>query len=110
MKLIFGTEKRLSEDTRLIKRLYLAESSDHASGNFVFALQYLWFHKDKWLELARIDNYQHEKGRTGARIHKFGTRFVEFREMSFTEAAECIISVGESIKKKILLGDYNGED
>ena len=79
MKLVFGSDKRLSEDTRLIKRLYQAERSEYASGSFIFAFQYLWFHKDKWLEVARIDNYMHEAGRTGTHIHKFGRDFVEFR-------------------------------
>ncbi len=110
MKLIFGTEKRLSEDTRLIKRLYRAEANEYSFGIFIFALQYLWFHEDKWLEVARIDNYAHEPKRRGVHIHKFGSDFVEFREMSFTEAGEFVISVGESIKKKIMFGDYDGKN
>ncbi len=110
MKLIFESDKRLPEDMRLIKRLYRAESGEYMSGSFIFALQYLWFHEDKWLELARIDNYEHEKGRIGVHIHKFGTRFVEFREMSFTEAEQFALAVGEKIKQKILLGDYDGEN
>ncbi|MBI2176055.1 hypothetical protein HYU40_01740 [Candidatus Woesearchaeota archaeon] len=110
MKLVFVSDKRLSEDTRLIKRLYRAESSDYTTGNFVFALQYLWFHEDKWLELVRIDNYEHEKGRAGVHIHKFGTPFVEFKEMNFTEAEQLILAVGEKIKQKILLGDYDGKN
>ena len=110
MKLIFSSDKRLSEDTRMMKRLYRAESSDYATESFIFALQYLWFHEDKWLELARIDNYEHEKGRIGVHIHKFGTHFVEFREMSFTEAEQFALAVGEKIKQKILLGDYDGKN
>ena len=110
MKLIFGSEKWLSQDTRLIKRLYLAESGGQSSGSFVFALQYLWFHENKWLEVARIDNYVHETKRTGVHIHKFGNSFTEFKNMSFTEAEEYIIFVGEKIKQKVLLGDYDGEN
>ncbi|MBI2549763.1 hypothetical protein HYV83_01115 [Candidatus Woesearchaeota archaeon] len=110
MKLIFESDKRLSEDSRLIKRLYRAESGEYQSGSFIFALQYLWFHEDKWLELARIDNYEHEKGRTGVHIHKFGMRFVEFREMDFTEAEQLVIAIGEKIKQKIRLGDHDGKN
>ncbi len=110
MKLIFESAKRLSEDMRLIKRLYRAESGESLSGSFIFALQYLWFHEDKWLELVRIDNYEHEKERAGAHIHKFGMHFVEFREMSFTEAEQLIFAVGEKIKQKILLGDYDDKN
>ncbi len=110
MKLIFSSDKRLSEDTRLIKRLYRAESGDYQSGSFIFALQCLWFHEGEWLELARIDNYEHEKGRAGVHIHKLGTRFVEFRGMSFTEAEQFALAVGEKIKQKILLGDYDGKN
>ncbi len=110
MKLIFGSDKRLSEDTRLIKRLYQGESGDCPYKGFIFALQYLWFCEDRWLELARIDNYEHEKGRAGVHIHKFSTCFVEFREMSFTEAEQLILAVGEKIKQRILLGDYDGKN
>lgn len=110
MKFIFGSDKRLSEDTRLIKRLYQAKSNEYLSGSFIFALQYLWFYDDEWLELARIDNYEHEKGRAGVHIHKFGTRFVEFREVSFTEAEQFVLDVGEKIKQKVLLGDYDGKN
>ena len=110
MKLIFESDKRLPENTRLIKRLYRAESGEYLPGSFIFALQYLWFHENKWLELVRIDNYEHEKGRIGVHIHKFGTRFVEFKEMSFTDAEQLIFTVGEKIKQKILLGDYDGKN
>ncbi|MBI2144504.1 hypothetical protein HYU17_05150 [Candidatus Woesearchaeota archaeon] len=110
MKIVFGSEKWLSQDTRLIKRGYRVEPGEASSESFIFALQYLWFHENKWLEVARIDNYPHESKQTGAHIHKFGSDFVEFREMNFTEAAECIISVGENTKKKLLLGDYDGEN
>lgn len=110
MKLIFESDKRLSEDTRLIKRLYRAESGEYLSGSFIFALQYLWFHEGEWLELARIDNYEHEKGRAGVHLHKFSTRFVEFKEMNFPEAEQLILAVGERVKQKILLGDYDGKN
>ncbi len=110
MKLVFGSEKWLSEDTRLIKRLYEAEQEDNTIGKFIFALQYLWFHETEWLELARIDNYEHEKGKSGVHIHKFGTRFVEFKGMDFAEAERFILGVCDRIKQKILLGDRNDKN
>lgn len=110
MKIISSSEKWLSEDTRLLKRLYHAESGEQSSGSFIFAFQYLWFRKDRWLEIARIDNYVHEAKRRGVHIHKFGSNFVEFREMSLTEASGCIMLIGEDIKKRILLGDYCEEN
>ena len=110
MKLIFGSEKWLSQDTRLIKRLYRAESGGHSSGSFVFDLQYLWFRENKWLEVARFDNYVHETKRTGVHIHKFGNSFTEFKNMSFTEAEEYVIEIGEKIRQKMLLGDDDGKN
>jgi len=110
MRLIYASDDRLSEDTRLIKRLYRTELGENNPGTFIFALQYLWIHDGKWLELVRVDNYEHEKDRSGVHIHRFGIGFVEFKEMSFTEAEELTPFIGERIKQNILLGDYDGKN
>lgn len=107
MEVILDLDIPIAEDIRLIKRLYKADNSEACPGG-LFALQYLWRVEGKWVEVARIDNYKHDRTRSGAHIHKFGRDFVEFREMNFEEAEQYVITLGEKIRRKMLLGDYNG--
>ena len=100
----------LSEDIRLIKRLYKSDDRNAFPEGLRFALQYLWRQEGRWIEIARIDNYEHDENRTGVHIHKFGKGFVEFREMNFEEAEQYIIVLGEKIKQDILLGGYDGKN
>ncbi len=109
MEIVLDMDIPLSEDIRLIKRLYKVGDSEKFQGGLMFALQYLWRQEGKWIEVARIDNYKHQN-RTGAHIHKFGNDFVEFREVSFEEAEELVIELGEKIRQNLQLGDYDGKN
>lgn len=64
-----------------------------------FSIVYLLF-KDEWIDIARVDNYFHE-GKAGTHIHRYCEERVEFREMTFGEALETLIMIGDGIKERI---------
>lgn len=69
-----------------------------------FSLVYLFF-TDRWIDLARIDNYPHE-GRVETHIHRLGEARVEFREMNIEESFETIKNIGDRIKERIKNDSY----
>lgn len=89
-------EETLDKESKL--RIKITQTPE---GN-KFSIVYLLFFND-WIDIARIDNYPHE-GRFGTHIHRFGEERVEFREMSFEEAVETLIKIGNNIKEKIKNG------
>ena len=105
MEVVFEQDIHIGGNSRLVKRLYKAEPSAFFPDGLMFALQYLWQKEKEWIEVARIDNYKHARDKTGVHVHKFGTVEVEFKDMSFQEAEDCLISLAERIKKEISLGE-----
>lgn len=69
-----------------------------------FSLVYI-IYTDRWIDIARIDNYPHE-GRDGTHIHRINDERVEFRDMDFEEAKESIMKIGKGIKEKMRYGVY----
>lgn len=91
----------LAEDKRLIKRLYKVNKSDDFPDGLEFAYQFLYFKEDKWIQVARIDNQLHS-GRPGAHIHTIKREKVQWVDLTFEEAEEKILEMGESIIKSIV--------
>ena len=91
----------LAEDKRLIKRLYKVDKSDDFTDGLEFAYQFLYFKDDKWIQVARIDNQLHS-GRPGAHIHTLKRENVQWVDLTFEEAEDKIIGMGESIIKNII--------
>ena len=91
----------LAENKRLVKRLYKVDKSEDFPNGLEFAYQYLYFKDDKWIQVARIDNQLHG-GKPGAHIHTLKREKVEWEELTFEEAEERIIEMGERIIEKII--------
>ena len=91
----------LAEDKRLIKRLYKVDKSDDFPDGLEFAYQFLYFKDGKWIQVARIDNQLHSS-RPGAHIHTLNREKVRWVDLSFEEAEEKILEMGESIIKSII--------
>lgn len=91
----------LAEDKRLIKRLWKVGKSDNFPNGLEFAYQFLYFKDDKWIQVARIDNQEHE-GKAGVHIHILKREKVGWEELTFEEAEEKILELGESAIKNII--------
>ena len=91
----------LAEDKRLIKRLYKVDKSDDFPDGLEFAYQFLYFKENKWIQVARIDNQLHS-GRPGTHIHTLKREKVEWVGLTFEDAEEKILDLGESIIKNII--------
>ena len=91
----------LAEDKRLIKRLYKVDKSDDFPDGLEFAYQFLFFKNDKWIQVARIDNQLHG-GKPGTHIHMLKREKVEWVDLTFEEAEDKIIEMGESIINNII--------
>ncbi len=64
-----------------------------------FAVSYLYFLKNKWTCLARIDNHLH-KGKKGlTHIHRINDKQVQYVELTLKHAKEMIGLIGENLKK-----------
>jgi len=107
MKVIQDLDIPLAEDRRLIIRMYEVEKSIYFPTGIKFAFQYLFSKDNKWIEVARVDNYEHDPKRTGSHVHKLGTSKVEFKEIAPKEAEEYIIGLAEDIIKKLELYTVN---
>ena len=105
MNVIQDLELPLAEDRRLIIRMYQVEKSIYFPTGIKFAFQYLFSKDNKWIEVARVDNYEHDPKRTGSHVHKFGTSEVEFKEITPEEAEDYIMDLAEGVIKKIELGE-----
>ena len=91
----------LAEDKRLIKRLYKVDKSEDFPDGLEFAYQFLYFKDDKWIQVARIDNQLHSDS-PGTHIHTLKREKVEWVDLTFEEAEEKILEMGESIIKNII--------
>ena len=91
----------LAEDKRLIKRLYKVDKSDDFPDGLEFAYQFLYFKGDKWIQVARIDNQLHG-GKPGTHIHTLKREKVEWVDLTFEEAEEKILEMGEIIIRNII--------
>ncbi len=109
MEIVVNQDSLIAQGVRLIRRLYKVDADADFPTGFKFALQYLFLGDGMWIEVTRIDNYRHDKRRTGTHIHKLGRTEVEYREMDFKEAEEYVISLGDRLKLALLLkGGKNG--
>jgi hypothetical protein len=86
----------LAEDKRLVKRLWKVDKSESFPDGLEFAFQFLYL-KGEWMQIARIDNQMHED-KPGVHIHVLN-RKVTWVNLSFEEAEEKIIEIGESAIK-----------
>ena len=91
----------LAEDKRLIKRLYKVDKSEDFPDGLEFTYQFLYFKDDKWIQVARIDNQLHSDS-PGTHIHTLKREKVEWVDLTFEEAEDKIIEMGESIIKNII--------
>ena len=105
MKVIQDLDNPLAEDRRLVIRMYQVEKGIYFPTGVKFAFQYLLLKDNKWIEVARVDNYEHDPRKTGSHVHKLGTSEVEFKEITPEEAEEYIINLAEGIIKKLELGE-----
>ena len=91
----------LGENKRLIKRLWKVNKTDDFPDGLEFAYQFLYYKDGEWIQIARIDNQLHE-GKPGAHIHILKREKVKWEELTFEEAEDKIIELGESLVKNIL--------
>ena len=98
---IIDQDVPLAEDKRIIKRLYKVDKSADFPDGLEFAYQFLYFRDDKWIQAARIDNQLHG-GRPGTHIHTLKREKVEWVDLTFEEAEEKIIEMGEGIIRNII--------
>jgi len=95
MRALIEQDILLAEDVRLVKRLYRVPRSPSFPDGLKFAFQYLVLKEGIWREVCRVDNYEHAGG-TGTHVHKHGS--VTFRQMTFEEAEDYIIALGERLR------------
>lgn len=88
----------LAEDKRLIKKLWKVDKNDKFPDGLEFAYQLLFF-KNAWIQVARIDNQLHE-GKPGVHIHVLDKKVI-WEDLSFQEAEEKVIEIGENAIKDI---------
>jgi len=99
--IIIDQDIPLAEDKRLIKRLYKVNKSNDFPDGLEYSYQYLYFKEDKWVQVARIDNQLHS-GKPGAHIHTLSREKVQWVNLTFEDAQDRIIEMGESIIKNII--------
>jgi hypothetical protein len=86
----------LAEDKRLIKRLWKVDVSKEFPIGLEFAYQFLYFSKNEWIQIVRIDNQLH-KGKSGVHIHTLNSEEVQWTEMGFEESEITIIKLANKI-------------
>tara|TARA_Y100000310_G_C20040171_1_gene515792 strand:- start:87 stop:407 length:321 start_codon:yes stop_codon:yes gene_type:complete len=100
-QVIIDQDIPLADNKRLIKKLYKVEKSKAFPEGLEFAFQFLYFRNDKWHQVARIDNQLHQ-GKPGVHIHTLQREPVMWEELSFEEAEERTIELGEQTVKNII--------
>ena len=98
---IIDQDISLAEDKRLVKRLFKVDKSNGFPNGLEFAYQFLYFKDNKWIQVARIDNQLHS-GKPGTHIHTLKRERVDWVNLSFEEAEQNILELGESIIKNII--------
>ena len=98
--LLIDQDIPLSENTRLVKRLWKVDKSEDFPEGVEFAYQFLYF-KNKWIQVARFDNQMHE-GKPGLHIHILKREKMQWKHIAFENIEERIIELGESVIKNII--------
>lgn len=91
----------LAGNKRLIKQLWKVKKSGEFPTGLEFVYQFLYYKEGEWIKTARIDNQLHE-GKPGVHIHILKREKVEWEELSFEEAEEKIVELGEDVIKNII--------
>ncbi|MDO8740401.1 MAG: hypothetical protein Q7J54_02370 [Candidatus Woesearchaeota archaeon] len=91
----------LAEDKRLVKKLWKVDKTDYFPHGLEFAYQFLYFKDNEWIQVARIDNQLHE-GKAGVHIHILKREEVRWEELTFEQAEEKILEIGEGIVRNII--------
>lgn len=89
-EVIYKEDFLLEEHKRIVLKLI---KNKEYSGNIEFAIQYLYFKDNKWIQIVRIDNQFH-KNKPGTHIHIINKRTKNI-DLTFQEAKQKIIKVGE---------------
>ncbi len=100
-EVIYEDDFLIEENKRIVLKLIKVEKSEDFPEGLEFAIQYLYFKNDEWQQIARIDNQLHE-GKAGAHIHILKREKVEWTDMSFNDAKEKIIEIGDNVIKHIV--------
>ena|SRR3989344_9609970 len=100
-QVIIDQDIPLAEDKRLIKKLWKVGKDDRFSDGLEFAYQFLYFKGNQWIQVARIDNQLHE-GKTGTHIHILKRDRVVWERLTFEEAEEKILELGENVVKNMI--------
>jgi type III secretion system FlhB-like substrate exporter len=99
-RVIIDQDIPLTEDRRLIKKLWKVDKSSNFPNGLEMAYQFLYFKDKEWIRVARIDNQLHE-GKPGTHIHIL-KRQPEFIEIDFGSVEEKIIEMAENVIKNII--------
>src|SRR3989344_7023454 len=102
MHVIIDQDIPIAEDIRLVKRLYKVPKEKAYPKGIKFAYQYLIYRDSEWIDICRVDNYRHDKIKTGTHVHKLNAKEVQFSDMDFEEAEEYAISLSERLAKESL--------
>ena len=91
----------LGGDKRLIKRLWKIDKTSDFPDGLEFAYQFLYMKEGRWIQVVRIDNQLHE-GQPGAHIHILNRDKVEWEQLTFEEAENRILELGERIIRTVI--------
>ena len=98
---VYEDDFLIAKNKRIILKLIKVEKDENFPEGLEFAVQYLYFKNNEWIRIARIDNQLHE-GKPGVHIHILKREKVEWTEMSFNDAKDEIIKIGNRIIKNIV--------
>lgn len=98
---IFVQEYAIGENTKLIKRLWKIEKSDHFPEGLEFAYQVIYLKDGRWIQVVRIDNQMHEN-KPGTHVHILSREQVIWEHIQIDDVEEKIIEISQSIIKNIL--------
>ena len=92
-EVIYQRDFLLEENKRIVLKLIKVKKDQNFPKGIEFAIQYLYFNNNKWVQIARIDNQLH-KGKAGTHIHIINKR-VKRKNLTFQEARKEIIKIAE---------------
>jgi len=100
-EIIYEDDFFIDEKKRLALKLIKVDKDENFPEGLEFAIQYLYLKEDKWIQITRIDNQLHE-GKPGTHIHILKREKIEWTNISFNEAREKIIEIGDGVIKNIV--------
>tara|TARA_B100000315_G_scaffold255953_1_gene300677 strand:+ start:971 stop:1291 length:321 start_codon:yes stop_codon:yes gene_type:complete len=100
-EIVYEDDFLIGEKKRIVLKLLKVEKDDNFPEGLEFAIQYLYLKDDEWIQIVRIDNQLHE-GKSGIHTHVLKRNKVEWVDISFKEAKEKIIEIGEGVIKNII--------